>query len=1413
MRKKVLFVTCEMLPFPGKPVCGGGIRVWGLGQGIAAAGHEVIYSLPAELVSPDDSLPDSILTNAHEPEKLNELIIQIMPDLVIIEQWGLATYIENLKIPLAIDLHGPLSLENAFKTGGNFLSDALTKINALAKADFLICPGQLQKRYFYTWFLMAGVDPLEAKIAVVPVGMPPDMPQKQTPEHPSLVYGGVTWPWIDPFPGLKIAGRAVSKKKDASFELFIQSPPLLNNHPLYSINKNILQSYDDKLSGLDGVEIKPFIPHDELIDHYTKATAAFDLYRRNQERELAVTTRTVEYMWAGLPVIYANYAELARPIEQYDAGWIVDPDDEKAINKAVDEVLNDPQLAQSKGRNAQKLVKENYTWKASVKELLPLIENSFSRKRSGTLISGIRDYFRTESVEEILEGKNKVADLNDEIRGVMVEAEKEKRDRDRRIEVLGEQVREVTFEKDKQIRQMLADHKKELDKKDDEIKRLLEKLDYETQTRDKEIQRLHTDRQLSESKLQDEVAQLNREKENDRREAQTELTRVTERLQEESARISESKDEEKEKYLTEIKSLHVERTKDAKQNSEQIKKLNDEKEELRKSAATELKNAIEEKDKAAKEAKTKNEAKVDKLQEQIDELTEKHEQSKKEFGDEISSLNREKEQTRKEHEAEVRDLIKKHDAYVAELRMEQDKKIVILETKFESEIERSKKKEEDLQAEIRLLNREQQELVIRNDHSLAKANDKYEQKLAGLTEQNAQRIKEAEEKLTAESERRKNLEIDLQTEIRQLNRERQEMIQKHDSALFHSNERYEERLSKLNQEYEKRLNELKDKQDNEAESHFEFEKELQAEIGKLNRERQDMVIRHDQALSQANSRYEEKLATLQNSFDKKAQEYESKLVAEREKRKSSENDLQSEIKQLNRERESLISNRDETISKANEKYEQKLSKLNEDHEKQLKELQAKLEKEIDKKTSAENELQTEIRKLNRDQQKFIAERDIAISQANEKYEQKLSKQSEQHEKQINELQSKLEKESEKRTSSENELQTEIRKLNRDQQKFIAERDIAISQANEKYEQKLSKQSEQHEKQIKELQGKLEKEVEKRSSTEKELQAEIRTLNRERQEIVSRHDQLISGMTEKHQKELSGIKTGSDEDIKEISRKTSRELEKLEDALKQAQDDLRRISLQKEDELRKLNSRFEKMGEEHRAEFKEAAINASTEIQRREKQIEKHAQDITKIENIWKGKLDGKDADIQTLRNQLDQLNAQITSRLTELDRVASEKEIFVREAQKRFEMIETKASDQHGQINGLTDQLNTANATLKKADMSVRTLTSNLERAKDDFQKLSRHADNLESEIPSLRRRTELAEREVEGFLSKAELKSTSKRQKQKNKYLMQLPKLGLLWGVNLATNSYMELWQKRTGVKLFPGTEKDKNKKNGGDA
>jgi len=87
---------------------------------------------------------------------------------------------------------------------------------------------------------------------------------------------------------------------------------------------------------------------------------------RNPERELAFTTRTMVYLWCGVAVIYNNYSELSGYISRYEAGWVVSPEDKAGFKSIVSEILAWPEEVRRRGQNAQRLVREHFTWDKTI---------------------------------------------------------------------------------------------------------------------------------------------------------------------------------------------------------------------------------------------------------------------------------------------------------------------------------------------------------------------------------------------------------------------------------------------------------------------------------------------------------------------------------------------------------------------------------------------------------------------------------------------------------------------------------------------------------------------------------------------------------------------------------------------------------------------------------------------------------------------------------------------------------------------------------------------------------------------------------------------------------------------------------------------------------------------------------------
>ncbi|MFQ5857253.1 MAG: glycosyltransferase family 4 protein [Anaerolineae bacterium] len=360
-------MSSDVLPLPGFPTTGAGLRSWGLGKGLESRGHEVIFSMPALYLDKGQQVPKDIANYAWDPSGLSQVVQKTRPNIAVFCHWPTMHIQQKLDIPTVLDFHGPHLLEREMQGYSRRPANVHEKITAIRKADFFVCAGEKQRLYFLSWLLAAGIDLSEDVIASVPVSLSPELPNHEwSAAEPTFVYGGVFLPWQDPFNGLEILIETIAELNRGTLKFFG------GRHPGYADQIGNLERFDAlevRLRRSPRARLEGMVEHARLIDEYRRAHVALDVMGRNPERELAFTTRTVEYLWCGLPVIHHDYAELSGHIEEYQAGWIVDPEDRKAIRQAVEEALTCPEEVRRRGENAQTLVRERLTWDRAIEPL------------------------------------------------------------------------------------------------------------------------------------------------------------------------------------------------------------------------------------------------------------------------------------------------------------------------------------------------------------------------------------------------------------------------------------------------------------------------------------------------------------------------------------------------------------------------------------------------------------------------------------------------------------------------------------------------------------------------------------------------------------------------------------------------------------------------------------------------------------------------------------------------------------------------------------------------------------------------------------------------------------------------------------------------------------------------------------
>jgi glycosyltransferase involved in cell wall biosynthesis len=375
---KVLLFAADIVPVIDLPASGGGIRGLQLKTILEKAGHEVVISCPIHTYLGRkfaSKLPQSLTALSFSEETQESIFQRVKPDAVVFaSNWTSANSDWWPSCPTILDLCGPVLLEGAHISDGDaglMRNLFIRKSQIIANADFYLCGGQRQQWYFRQAMIMAGLDLMQAApVEVLPLGVHPDwIVERDYPKTLRFVYAGGLYPWQNPSSALNTIAEVLEER---------QSGELIWIGGSHNVNPQDTQRFiqlKKQLKKSKRVSFQGYLTLNNLNQSLRQMSVSVELMECNLERELALTTRTPHYMGLGLPILYGDYAELAAPIAKHQAGWTIDPKNNEKLRTLIHELIDDPNQVQTRGQNAQKLAKDEYSWAHQGRALVNFVAN------------------------------------------------------------------------------------------------------------------------------------------------------------------------------------------------------------------------------------------------------------------------------------------------------------------------------------------------------------------------------------------------------------------------------------------------------------------------------------------------------------------------------------------------------------------------------------------------------------------------------------------------------------------------------------------------------------------------------------------------------------------------------------------------------------------------------------------------------------------------------------------------------------------------------------------------------------------------------------------------------------------------------------------------------------------------------
>lgn len=311
-------------------------------------------------------------------EKFSSLLIKLNPDLIICSEmlpvFAALRFKEiNSKAKIIIDITEWYPENVAFKFDGihrwiKYFQLLFPYIYILQKVDHIII-GEKSKKQRYDI-----IAPFKSKtiISYYPIikyfnFTKPDLSKEEI----ILGYSGVITNERGIFNILRIADKLSKKYLNKKFRL------LVFGKFTYQEEEKEFHYLLKKYESIK-VEFADWTDYDNMSDVIERMDICFDLRVRNFIYRNSLPIKIFEYMACGKPFIYSDINPIRDEINIDEHGLLVNPENDAEVIEAIENYLNNPNLAIKHSENSRKLIEEKKNWENESKKLIDLVNKLLS---------------------------------------------------------------------------------------------------------------------------------------------------------------------------------------------------------------------------------------------------------------------------------------------------------------------------------------------------------------------------------------------------------------------------------------------------------------------------------------------------------------------------------------------------------------------------------------------------------------------------------------------------------------------------------------------------------------------------------------------------------------------------------------------------------------------------------------------------------------------------------------------------------------------------------------------------------------------------------------------------------------------------------------------------------------------------